>query len=261
MRLCGIVTTLNEAANIEACLKSLWQVCDEIIVTDSNSHDDTAEIAERAGAKVYRHHYIGDGPQKNLALPHTECPWVLSIDADERLSDELAAAIRHLDLEHTPYDGFAFRRRNYIGDEWVKCCHWYPDYLVRLFRKDRLRFVDSKQHAYVPARNTRRLRADLIHYRYRSLDELNAKPGRDYSTRGAKILYLKGAKANLFSPYLHGAGAFVANYLFRGGLTAGSTGLILSKAIARNSFMKYRKLLAYRNDRKTRENEDWDSVW
>ncbi|MCQ2284998.1 MAG: glycosyltransferase family 2 protein [Bacteroidales bacterium] len=261
MKITGIVTTLNEARNIEDCVRSLQRVCDEVVVTDSYSTDNTVELAQKAGAKVFLHEYIGDGLQKNLALPNASNDWVLSIDADERLSDELVAAIQQIDFEHTPWDGFALRRRNLVGDRWIKCCRWYPDYLVRLFNKRKLQFAELKQHAYVPTQNTQELKADLIHYRYRNYDELFAKPERNYSTRGAKILFLKGKKANAFSPFFHGCAAFFVNYFIRGGILGGVDGYVLSKSIAHNSFLKYAKLLEYQRDPSVRDREDWSSVW
>ncbi len=261
MGITGIVTTLNEQNNIVDCIRSLQRVCDEVVVTDSFSKDDTVKLAQEAGAKVYLHEYIGDGLQKNLALPYAKNRWVLSIDADERLSDELVDAIQKMDFDKTSYDGFALRRRNYVGKRWIKCCRWYPDYLVRLFRKDKLQFAELKQHAYVPTTNTCQLKADIIHYRYKNIDQLFAKPERNYSTRGAKILFLKGKKANALTPLLHGFSAFVVNYFFRGGILGGLDGYILSKSIAHNSFMKYAKLLEYQRDETVREAEDWTSVW
>lgn len=261
MGITGIVTTLNEQNNIVDCIRSLQRVCDEVVVTDSFSKDDTVKLAQEAGAKVYLHEYIGDGLQKNLALPYAKNRWVLSIDADERLSDELVEAIQKMDFDKTSYDGFALRRRNYVGKRWIKCCRWYPDYLVRLFRKDKLQFAELKQHAYVPTTNTCQLKADIIHYRYKNIDQLFAKPERNYSTRGAKILFLKGEKANALTPLLHGFSAFVVNYFFRGGILGGLDGYILSKSIAHNSFMKYAKLLEYQRDETVREAEDWTSVW
>ena len=261
MNITGIITTLNEADNIVACIQSLQRVCDEVIVTDSYSKDNTVELARAAGAKVYQHEYIGDGLQKNLALPYASNNWVISLDADERLSDELVEVISQTDFEHTPYDGFALRRRNFIGQRWVKCCRWYPDYLVRLFRKDRLQFAQLKQHAYVPTANTAKMKADILHYRYHNYDELFAKPERNYSSRGAKILYLNGKKAHALSPFFHGFSAFFVNYFLRGGIFGGLDGYVLSKAVAHNSFLKYAKLREFYQDPTVREAEDWTSVW
>lgn len=261
MKISGIITTLNEEANIADAITSLQQVCDEIVVVDSESSDRTVEIARSLGAKVFLQRYLGDGIQKNVALQHVSNLWVLSIDADERLSDELVTWIQNTDFETTPYDGFAVRRRNYIGSRWVKCCGWYPDHLVRLYRHDKLRFRDVKQHAFVPTTNTLKIKADLIHYRYKNCGELFSKPARNYSTRGAKILYLQGKKANAFTPFLHGTAAFLSNYLLRGGIISGVDGFTLSLSIACNSYMKYAKLLEYQRDETVRAAEDFDSVW
>ena len=261
MNISGIITTLNEEANIADAIASLRQVCNEIVVVDSESTDRTVEIARSLGAKVYLQRYLGDGIQKNVALQYVTNLWVLSIDADERLSDELVAWIRSTDFEATPYDGFAVRRRNYIGSRWVKCCGWYPDHLVRLYRHDRLRFRDVKQHAFVPTTNTLKIKADLIHYRYKNCGELFSKPARNYSTRGAKILYLQGKKANAFTPFWHGTAAFLSNYLLRGGILGGVDGFTLSLAIACNSYMKYAKLLEYQRDEQVRNAENFDNVW
>lgn len=261
MNISGIITTLNEEANIADAIASLRQVCDEIVVVDSESTDRTVEIARELGAKVYLQKYLGDGIQKNVALQYVTNRWVLSIDADERLSDELVAWIRSTDFETTPYDGFAVRRRNYIGSRWVKCCGWYPDHLVRLYRHDKLRFRDVKQHAFVPTVNTLKIKADLIHYRYKNCGELFSKPARNYSTRGAKILYLQGKKANAFTPFWHGTAAFLSNYFLRGGILGGVDGFTLSLSIACNSYMKYAKLLEYQRDETVRNAENFDNVW
>ncbi len=261
MEISGIITTLNEEKNISEAIQSLQRVCDEVIVVDSNSADQTVEIAESLGAKVYRQAYLGDGIQKNVALQYVKNQWVISIDADERLSDELVEWILKTDFGSTRYDGFAVRRRNYVGSRWIKCCDWYPDYLVRIYRHDRLRFRDVKQHAFVPTVNTLRIKADLIHYRYKNCGELFSKPERNYSTRGAKILYLKGKRAHAWTPFLHGTAAFISNYFFRRGFLGGVDGFTLSLAIACNSYMKYAKLLEYQRDEKVLKEENFDNVW
>lgn len=257
----GIITTLNEEHNILDAIRSLQQVCDEVVVVDSGSTDRTREIAQAAGAAVYVQPYLGDGIQKNVALKYVKNLWVLSIDADERLTPELVAKIDATDFEHTPYDGFALRRRNMVGSRWFKSCGWYPDYLVRLYRHDRLCFPEVKQHATVSTRNTCRWKADLIHYRYKNIGELFAKPGRNYSTRGAKILWNRGKRAHWWSPLWHGGAAFIVNYFVRGGILGGIDGLTLAKSIALNSYLKYAKLLEYQRDPQVREQEDFTKVW
>jgi glycosyltransferase involved in cell wall biosynthesis len=122
----GIITTLNEEHNIEACIKSLQLICDEIIVVDSLSTDKTLELAKTCGAKVYIQIYLGDGVQKNVGLTHAANTWIFSLDADERISPELANEINAIDIENTPYDAFAVKRKNFIGSRWVKSAIGIP---------------------------------------------------------------------------------------------------------------------------------------
>lgn len=257
----GIITTLNEERHIVEAITSLQQVCDEVIVVDSLSNDRTVELAEAAGARVISQAYLGDGIQKNVALDYVKNRWVLSLDADERLTDEAVAFIRDTDLDAAEYDGYAFRRRNYIGSRWVRCCGWYPDWLVRLFRHDRLRFRETKQHSGIPETNTRRVKVDLLHYSYRCTGDLFAKPGRNFSTRSAKVLYLSGKKVRPWTPFLHGTGAFLSNYFLKGGLLGGVDGFSLTLSKALNSYLKYAKVLEWQRDAKVRQSEDFEKIW
>jgi glycosyltransferase involved in cell wall biosynthesis len=260
-KITGIITTLNEEHHIAEAVKSLFQICNEVIVIDSNSTDQTVAIASSLGAKTYSQSYLGDGIQKNFGIQYATNPWIFSMDADERVSPELVSIIQNLNLDETTYYGFSIRRRNLIGSRWVKSCGWYPDYLVRLFRSDQIRFRDVKQHASVPVANTQKLKGDLIHFRYKNLGELFAKPARNYSTRGAKILYLQGKKASGFTPFKHGFSAFFVNYFFKGAILEGIDGFTLALSIAVNSYLKYAKLLEFQRDPKVREQEDFNSVW
>ncbi len=257
----GIITTLNEEHNIAHCIESLKLICNEIIVVDSISSDKTVDIAKSLGAKVYLQSYLGDGIQKNVGLQYASNQWIFSLDADERITPELAKEINALSLATNNYDAYAVKRKNYIGSRWIKVCRWYPDYLVRLYRKDKTRYTEVKQHASVPSNNKKRLINAIIHYRYNNIGEVFAKPSRNYSTRGAKILYLQGKKTHCFSPILHGSVAFISNYFIRGGILGGIDGLSLSLAIAINSYLKYAKLLEYYKDPKVLENENFDTVW
>lgn len=257
----GIITTLNEEHHIVEAIQSLQLICNEIIVVDSNSTDQTVPLAQSVGAKTYLQTYLGDGIQKNVGVQYATNAWIFSMDADERISPELAQLINNIDLQNTPFFGFAIRRRNMIGSRWVKSCGWYPDYLVRLFNQNHLRFRDVKQHSSVPTNNTQKLKGDLLHFRYQNLGELFAKPARNYSTRGAKILYLNGKKATAFTPFLHGFSSLFVNLFFKGAILEGIDGFTLALSIATNSYLKYAKLLEYQRDPKVREREDFNSVW
>lgn len=256
------IITLNEANNIADCIASVRQVCDEVIVVDSGSHDETVDIAESLNAKVIHQPYLGDGLQKNVALEHVSHDWVLSLDADERLTEEMVSTIRGLDLATTPHDAFAFRRRNMIGSRWIRVCGWYPDYCIRLYHHRRgARFSDVKQHASVNAKHPRRIGADVLHYSFNNLGELFAKPGRNFSGRAAKIMYQKGKRANAFSPFLHGLNAFVRKYIFQRGFMGGVDGMTVAISAALSSYLKYAKLLEYQRDPQVLANEDFNKVW
>lgn len=257
----GVVITLNEADNIEACLASLARVCDELIVVDSGSSDATRALAVQAGARVIEQPYLGDGPQKNVGPRHARNRWVLSLDADERLTDAAVAAIERLDLTTTPHVGFALRRRNYLGSRWIKTCGWYPDYCTRLFDRERTAFSDSRQHASVATRETARLDGDIEHYSFADLSELFTKASGRFSTRAAKIMYLKGKRANALSPLIHGANAFVRKYVFQRGFASGVDGASVALSAAVNAYLKYAKLLELQRDRQVRDAEDFERIW
>jgi glycosyltransferase involved in cell wall biosynthesis len=257
----GVIITLNEARNIAECIRSVRTVCTEVIVVDSESQDDTREIAVREGARVIVQPYLGDGPQKNAGLPYASHDWVLSVDADERLTDGMAVTIKGLNLATTSHDAFAFRRRNYIGSRWMRRCGWYPDYCIRLYNRQLTRYADRKQHSVVTARNPCRLDADLMHYSFAELGQLFAKPGRDFSGRAARIMYLEGKRVSSFAPATHGLSALFRKYILQGGCLAGVDGLTVSLSAAVNSYLKYAKLLELQRDPAVLARTDLGKVW
>ncbi|MCM2129324.1 glycosyltransferase family 2 protein [Larsenimonas rhizosphaerae] len=259
--LTGVVITLNEAERIEACLASLGRVCSELIVVDSGSTDDTCHLAEKAGARVIHQPYLGDGYQKNVGPAAASHTWVLSLDADERLTDEAVAVLQSLDLDSTSHDGFALRRRNFIGSRWIKRCGWYPDYCIRLYDRTRTGFSETRQHASVKAASPCRLDADIEHYSFKNLGELFTKASGRFSNRSAKVMYLKGKRATSWSPLLHGANAFLRKYIAQGGCLAGVDGLSVSLSAATNAYLKYAKLLEFQRDARVRDAENFDKVW
>lgn len=257
----GVVITLNESRNIKDCIESLQQVCSEIIIVDSESTDGTVKIAENLGAKVIHQPYLGDGIQKNVGLDYASNDWILSLDADERLTQEAIIAIQALNLETTKHDAFALRRRNYIGSRWIKQCGWYPDFCIRLYNKNKTRFAAVKQHAAVQASNPDRLDADIIHYSFEDIGQLFAKPGRNFSGRAAKIMYEKGKRANSLSPFTHGINAFIRKYFFQKGFLGGVDGMTVALSSGLNSYLKYAKLLEFQRDPKVLEKADFKKVW
>lgn len=257
----GIIITLNEESNIVACIVSLQIVCNEIIVVDSGSTDRTVELATSLGAKVYHQPYLGDGIQKNWGIQHASNLWVFHLDADERITPELAEEINQIDLKNTLYEAFEVKRRNYIGSRWIKRCGWYPDALVRLYRHDKTRYRKVKEHASVLSKNKKRLNYDIVHYSFKNIGEVFSKSGRNYSTRGAKILYLKNRKINALTPFCHGLVAFLRCYFIKGGILGGVDGFSISLSVACRSYLKYAKLLEYRRDPTVLAAEDFNNIW
>ncbi len=249
MKITGNIITLNEEHNIEACIRSLQSVCDEIIVVDSSSSDKTTALAEALGAKVIVQPYLGDGPQKNVVIEHAAHAWILSIDADERLDDEMTEAIKAVKKKEGHPDAYSFKRKNYIGDRWIKQCGWYPDVCVRLYNKENARFKDVAGHSSVEAGHVVQLDGNIIHYSYKNYHDLLYKTNR-FSSRGAKMLMEKNRKANGFSPFVHFIAAFFRKYFLQKGFLQGLDGLTISLTASINSYMKYAKLIEMRKSTK-----------
>ena len=135
MAISGLVITYNEEKNIERCVKTLFKVCEEVIIIDSHSSDKTAEIAEKHGAKVYYQKFLGDGLQRRHGLQFCKNDWILNPDTDEFLDEDALKFINSKSYETDIYDGYEFRRTNYLADKKIDFAGWYPDYACRFFNK------------------------------------------------------------------------------------------------------------------------------
>lgn len=239
----GLVITYNEAGNVRACLESLQAVCAEVIVVDSGSTDDTVAIAQACGAKVYSQPFLGYGPQKNFGVSLCQYAWVLSLDADERLDADAIRALQALDLAHSPYEAYEFRRKNLFHGRWVKCTAWYPDHVRRLFNRTKVQFSDVQCHEKIDSRHNAQLDAHILHYSYRDYAHILHKLNQ-YSSQYADEAFTKGkARVNAWSPPLHGLFAFLKNYFLKRGFLCGFDGFTISVLNALGSYMKYAKLL------------------
>lgn len=236
-----IIIARNEAANIRACIDTvLW--ADEIIVVDSGSTDDTANIAREMGAQVYVHaDWPGFGPQKNRALGYASNDWVFSIDADERVTSELRAEIEQV-LAKADADGYFCPRLSQFCGKFIRHSGWYPDYVLRLFRRGAGRFSDSLVHESVLLEGkTARLNKPLLHYSYLSAADVERKVAH-YSTAAAQQMYKSGKRASLTGALLSGGWAFLRTYLMRLGVLDGVAGWGIARMNARTTYLKYRKL-------------------
>lgn len=166
----SIVITRNEEMNIAACLDTLtWT--DEIIIVDAFSEDRTVQLAQNYPVRLYQRPWPGFSAQRSYALSLATHPWVLFVDADERISPALAAEIRSRTGDPGDYDGFLIPRRNFFLGKWIRNAGWYPDYQLRLFRADLARFTDREAHEHAVVDGAvGRLVEPIIHYSYRDLD-------------------------------------------------------------------------------------------
>lgn len=251
MKISATIITLNEEENIEACIISARQVCDEVIVVDSGSTDATREMAAALGARVFEQAYLGDGPQKHFGVQFARNDWILSIDADERLDDDAVAAIRALDLSRTDVDGYAFKRKNFAGRHWVKAAGFYPDTVVRLYHKQRAAYRPKKAHSSVEAARVEALDAHLIHFTYRDyahwVERINALSSRD-----AWAMYERGVKPSVWAPGLHALAAVIRKYFLKGGIFQGLDGATVTITTAFHAYMKYLKLIELYEEKKPR---------
>src|SRR5512146_1421004 len=239
-----ILITKNEAANIRDCLRSVsW--ADEIIVVDSGSTDATAEIARQMGAHVYEHDWPGFGPQKNRALAYASKDWVFSIDADERVTPELRAELEQA-MRESSVDGYYCPRLSQFCGQFIRHSGWYPDYVLRLFKRGTGRFSDSLVHESVLLEGvTAKLKSPLLHYSYLTAGDVERKV-EHYSTAAAQQMFKAGKRSSWAGALLSGGWAFVRTYVVRLGVLDGGAGWNIARMNARTTYLKYRKLEALR---------------
>ena len=239
--LSSIVITLNEEGNIAECLAGV-AFCDEIVVVDSGSTDRTVELAKAAGAKVIiTTDWPGFGAQKNRALAHATGDWVLSIDADERVTPQLQVEILAA-IEASRCDAFDMPRKSSFCGQSIEHSGWYPDRVTRLFRRERGRFSDDLVHERVIAQGTvGHLRSDLLHTTYPDLETMLGKLDR-YSTASAQAMFNRGERSTVLGAVVRAKWAFIRTYLLRLGFLDGPLGFALAVSVAETTYYKYLKL-------------------
>lgn len=252
MTLSVIIITKNEADNIGDCLDSV-AFADERIVVDSGSTDETCAIARAKGARVIQtDDWPGFGPQKNRALDMATKTWVLSIDADERVTPELAQEIQLLLRQDSVADaemllpGYRVARLSNFCGRWIRHSGWWPDYVVRLVRRGSARFTDSLVHESLKVDGSvGTLKGHFLHYPYSDMEALLAKVNQ-YSTAGAQMMYAKGRTTGIPGIIGHSVWTFIRIYVMRRGFLDGREGFILAAVGAAGSFFRYSKLFFLR---------------
>jgi glycosyltransferase involved in cell wall biosynthesis len=235
------VITFNEAANIQAALESLsW--ADEIIVVDSESTDATVAIARQFTSKVIVRPWPGYIAQKNFAAQQAAHDWIFSLDADERVTAELAAEIGGVVKADGAVAGYRVPRVTFHLGRWIRSTDWYPDYQLRLYDRRRARWSGRYVHESVTADGpVIDLRGELHHYAYRDLAHHLQTMDR-YTSLAARQMFEEGRRAGWLDLAVHPPAAFFRNYVLRGGYRDGVPGLIVSAMNARYVGLKFAKL-------------------
>ncbi len=245
-KISAAIITYNEEKNIERCIQSLFGIVDEVVVIDSGSKDKTKEIASSLGAKVFINVFEGHIQQKNFAITKTENDWVISLDADEALSDKLKNSILEVkgSLSGT---GYEFNRlSNYCG-KWINYCGWYPDRKLRLFKKNEGEWGGKNPHdKYIlKIGDSIHLKGDILHYTFYKISE-HKKQISKFTDIAAQSLFELGKKSNWLKIYIKTAAKFIRNYIIKLGFLDGITGFHICRLSAYATYLRYYKLLKLR---------------
>lgn len=236
------IITKNEEDNLRACLQSI-SFARQIIVVDSGSTDATLQIATQFGCEIYSEAWLGFGPQKQLAINKCSEPWILVLDADERIPLKTAEVIKKIITDHGMKKvGFSFPRKNYFQGRWIKHAGWWPDRIIRLFRKESGRITSVAVHEAVEVDGfIGALDVPIEHFTESRLSKILQKIDK-YSTLGAEEAFREGKRSSTIGAFLRAFFTFFQDYFLRGGMLDGTPGLTLAVTDSINKFFKYAKL-------------------
>jgi glycosyltransferase involved in cell wall biosynthesis len=241
MKISATIITFNEERNIkEACESVSW--ADEIIVVDSNSTDATRELAQAAGARVITNDWPGFGAQKQFAVEQAQYEWIISIDADERVSDELRASIESLKKEETSVsDGYLVPRRTQYQGRWIRGGGWYPDHQLRFFRKSKGHWKIRHIHESVTmdaGAKVSTLHGDLLHYTAQDAAYHHRMIGERYAPLSAQQMFEEGRRTSTMKVAVAGPAAFIRSFILKGGFRDGFAGFTIATFAAHHAFLK-----------------------
>ena len=243
MLISATIITFNEESNIKAACESLaW--ADEIVVVDSNSTDATRELATAAGARVITNAWPGFGVQKQFAVQQAKHDWIFSLDADERVSDELKTSIENLrkSSDSQLADGYEIARRTFYQQRWIRGGGWYPDRQLRLFKKTQGHWKQRHIHESVEMNNgarVDRLQGDLLHYTSQDAAHHHRMIGERYAPLAARQMFEEGRRTSVLGVVSAGPAAFIRSLILKGGLRDGFAGFTIASFAAHHAFLKH----------------------
>ena len=240
MKISATIITFNEESNIRAACESVaW--ADEIVVVDSDSTDATRDIAAECGARVIVNAWPGFGAQKQFAVDQAKHEWIFSIDADERVSDELRDSIQRLG-DKPQADGYLISRRTFYQNRWIRGGGWYPDRQLRLFRKSQGHWKQRHIHESVtmnPGARVERLSGDLLHYTLQNAAHHHRMIGERYAPLAARQMFEEGRRTSVLGVASAGPAAFFRSLILKGGLRDGFAGFTIASFAAHHAFLKH----------------------
>jgi glycosyltransferase involved in cell wall biosynthesis len=245
-KISACIISYNEEKKIEACIESLLPVVDEIIVVDSLSSDRTVELASKYTDKVFHQKFLGHVEQKNLAVSHAQCDWVLSLDCDERLTPELQQSILKIKDKIEQHDAYRMARKTFYVYRWLNHC-WYPDRKIRLFNKNSARWGGVNPHDRIETDRSDifDLSGDIQHYSFDSISA-HLKTIDNFTEIGAREIIKKNKRVSIFSPLTHASWTFIRLYFLRRGFMDGFAGFVVSVLSFVHVFVKYSKVIFIR---------------
>lgn len=256
MQISAVIITKNEERNIERCLVSLQGIVDEVVVVDSFSTDGTKNICEKYNVRFFQQEWLGYAGQKNYANLLATFDIILSIDADEALSEELRKSILFLkESDNCNIIGNVNRLNNYCG-KWIYHSGWYPDKKNRLFNRNNAKWTGEIHETLSFSKNSNHihLKGDLHHYSYYSIGE-HILQANKFSTLSACEDFKKGKRASFISMYVKSLWKFIRDFIFNLGFLDGYYGYVICRVSAFTTFLKYAKLKQLYKGRHKQDND------
>ncbi len=247
MQISVTIITFNEASNIQRCLQSVASVADEIIVLDSYSTDQTVEIARQCGAAVISQKFLGHIEQKNLAISHAQYDYILSLDADEALDEQLASVILSIKKAGVPAQAYWLNRYNNYCGQWIRYGAWRSDKKIRLFNKHIGTWGGINPHDRIvlsASVQPKTLKGNLLHWSYNSIEEHQNKVHK-YAEIAALAYQKTGKKSSVFKIVMRPVFRFVRDYFFKLGFLDGKNGLVIAALTAKEVYLKYKLLKGF----------------
>lgn len=244
MKISAVIITYNEEEHIGACIDSVEDVADEVVVVDSCSEDETPKICKERSVRFIEHKFEGHIEQKNFARQQAAFEYVLSLDADERLSPELQKSISTIKAEKEPADAYSFNRLNNYCGQWIRHGGWYPDSKLRLWHNDRGKWGGQNPHdRIVMGRGVHieHLSGDILHYTCNTIEE-HIEQIHSFSSIAAEAEFNAGKRTSLIKVIVSPVFKFIRDYVLKGGFLDGYYGFVIATHSAWAKYLKYLKL-------------------